>query len=402
MIFDYETMRLIWWALLGALLIGFAITGGFDLGVAILLPFLGKNDTERRVIINSVGATWEGNQVWFVTAGGALFAAWPMAYAVAFSGFYFALLLTLFALFLRPIGFDYRSKLPSQKWRNYWDIALFVGGFVPALIFGVAFGNLLQGVPFHFDNDMRIFYTGSFWALLNPFALAAGLLSLAMLIMHGAVFLQLKTEGDINQRCKKVVTVSAILTLVIFALAGIWVANIDGYHISSEVLPNAPSNPLAKMVSKEPGLWLDNYARYPVLWAVPGLAFIAGAVTLMLSKIERPGLAFITSSINIGFHYFNRRCVHVSFPDTVKFGHEQLPDRVGCQFQPDNLKNYVLGNGDFFTHRGCLYQLGVPGVARQNHAGAHSSKRSYGLLGDCYVVFHLDTWIITGLLTGHY
>ena len=228
-----------------------------------------------------------------------MFAAWPMAYAVAFSGFYFALLLTLFALFLRPIGFDYRSKLPSQKWRDYWDVALFAGGFVPALIFGVAFGNLLQGVPFHFDNDMRIFYTGSFWALLNPFALAAGLLSLSMLIMHGAVFLQLKTVGDINQRSKKMVTVFGMLTLVIFALAGIWVANIDGYHISSEVLPNAPSNPLAKMVSKEPGLWLDNYARFPVLWVVPGLAFIAGAVTLMLSKNERPGLAFISSSLTL-------------------------------------------------------------------------------------------------------
>ncbi len=299
MIFDYETMRLIWWALLGALLIGFAITDGFDLGVAILLPFLGKNDSERRVIINAIGATWEGNQVWFVTAGGALFAAWPMAYSVAFSGFYFALLLTLFALFLRPIGFDYRSKLPSQKWRSNWDIALFVGGFVPALIFGVAFGNLLKGVPFYFDNDMRIFYTGSFWALLNPFSLAAGLVSLSMLIMHGAVFLQIKTVGDINQRCKTVVLVFATLTLAIFALAGIWVATIDGYQISTEVLPNAPSNPLAKIVYKEPGLWLANYAHFPVLWSVPGLAFIAGAVTILLSKIERPGLAFITSSLTL-------------------------------------------------------------------------------------------------------
>ncbi|MGZ8945464.1 MAG: cytochrome d ubiquinol oxidase subunit II [Methylococcaceae bacterium] len=299
MTFDYETMRLIWWGLLGALLIGFAITDGFDLGVAILLPFLGKNDAERRVIINSIGATWEGNQVWFVTAGGALFAAWPLAYSVAFSGFYFALLLTLFALFMRPIGFDYRSKLPSQNWRNNWDIALFAGGFVPALIFGVAFGNLLKGVPFYFDNDMRIFYTGSFWALLNPFALAAGLLSVSMLIMHGAVFLQLKTEGDINLRCKKMVTVFAIITLAIFALAGIWVANIDGYQISSEVLPNAPSNPLAKIVFKESGLWLDNYAHYPVLWVVPGLAFIAGSVTMALSKLERPGLAFITSSLTL-------------------------------------------------------------------------------------------------------
>ena len=299
MIFDYETMRLIWWALLGALLIGFAITDGFDLGVAILLPFLGKNDSERRVIINAIGATWEGNQVWFVTAGGALFAAWPMAYSVAFSGFYFALLLTLFALFLRPIGFDYRSKLPSQKWRSNWDIALFVGGLVPALIFGVAFGNLLKGVPFYFDNDMRIFYTGSFWALLNPFSLAAGLVSLFMLIMHGAVFLQIKTVGDINRRCKTVVIVFASITLIIFAIAGIWVANIDGYQISTEVLPNAPSNPLAKIVYKEPGLWLANYAHFPVLWSVPGLAFIAGAVTILLSKIERPGLAFITSSLTL-------------------------------------------------------------------------------------------------------
>jgi cytochrome d ubiquinol oxidase subunit II len=299
MILDYETMRLIWWALLGALLIGFAITDGFDMGVAVLLPFLGKNDTERRVIINSIGTVWEGNQVWFITAGGALFAAWPIAYAVAFSGFYFALLLTLFALFLRPIGFDYRSKLPSQKWRNNWDIALFVGGFVPSLIFGVAFGNLLQGVPFHLDNDMRIFYTGSFWALLNPFALAAGLVSLSMLVMHGAVYLQLKTGGDINQRCKKVVPAAAIITLAIFAAAGIWVSNLDGYHIASEILPNAPSNPLAKVVQKGPGLWLDNYEHYPVLWLIPALAFIAGGLTIVLSKIERPGLAFITSSLTL-------------------------------------------------------------------------------------------------------
>ena len=299
MIFDYETLRLIWWALLGALLIGFAITDGFDLGVAVLLPFLGKNDTERRVIINSIGATWEGNQIWLVTGGGALFAAWPLAYSVAFSGFYFALLLTLFALFLRPIGFDYRSKLPSPKWRSNWDIALFVGGFVPALIFGVAFGNLLQGVPFHFDNDMRIFYTGSFWALLNPFALAAGLVSLSMLVMHGAVYLYIKTECDINRRSKKVVTVSAIITLAIFALAGLWVANIDGYHITSEILPNAPSNPLTKMVSKEPGLWLDNYAHCPMLWVIPALAFIAGAATIVLSKADRTGLAFISSSLTL-------------------------------------------------------------------------------------------------------
>lgn len=297
--FDYETLRCIWWLFLGVLLIGFAVTGGFDLGTAILLPFLGKTDTERRVIINSIGATWEGNQVWFVTAGGALFAAWPMAYAVAFSGFYLALLLTLFALVLRPLGFDYRSKLPSEKWRGNWDIALFVGGFVPSLIFGVAFGNLLQGVPFHFDNDMRVFYDGSFWALLNPFAIVAGLLSVAMIIMHGAVFLQLKTEGDIQQRSEKVVMIAAIATLVIFALAGIWVANIDGYAITSTVLHDAPSNPLKKVVEKTAGLWMANYKQYPLLILVPSLGFAAGTLTILLSKKQYLKSAFVTSSLTL-------------------------------------------------------------------------------------------------------
>lgn len=299
MIFDYETMRLIGWGLLGALLIGFAITGGFDLGVAILLPFLGKNDTERRVIINTIGATWEGNQVWFITAGGALFAAWPMAYAVAFSGFYFALLLTLFALFLRPIGFDYRSKLPSERWRNNWDIALFIGGLVPALIFGVAFGNLLSGVPFHFDTEMRIFYTGSFWALLNPFSLLAGIVSLGMLVTHGAVFLQLKSDGDINARCKKLIPLLSAVTLLAFAIAGFWIAYRNGYQVTSVIQPNAPSDPLSKQVMQAPGLWLENYSHYPVLWLIPALAFISGLATVVLSKTDRAGLAFISSSLSL-------------------------------------------------------------------------------------------------------
>lgn len=297
--FDYETLRCIWWLFLGVLLIGFAVMGGFDLGTAILLPFLGKTDTERRVIINSIGATWEGNQVWFVTAGGALFAAWPMAYSVAFSGFYFALLLTLFALMLRPLGFDYRSKLPSEKWRGNWDKALFVGGFVPALIFGVAFGNLLQGVPFHLDNDMRIFYDGSFWGLLNPFAIVAGLLSVAMLVMHGAAYLQIKTEGDIQHRCQKTVMLFATLTLVIFALAGVWIANIDGYAITSTLLHDAPSNPLNKVVEKTAGLWLRNYQTYPLLILIPSSAFMTGVSTFILSKQQYLKSAFISSSFTI-------------------------------------------------------------------------------------------------------
>jgi len=191
---DYETVKLIWWLLVGVLLVGFAIMDGMDMGVGALLPFLGDNDGERRVIINTVGPHWDGNQVWFITAGGAIFAAWPAVYAASFSGFYFAMLLVLFALFLRPVGFDYRSKLESPQWRNTWDRGLMVGGVVPALVFGVAFGNLLQGVPFSYDEFLRPWYSGSFFGLLNPFALLTGVVSLSMIILHGATFLQLRTQ----------------------------------------------------------------------------------------------------------------------------------------------------------------------------------------------------------------
>ncbi len=299
MIFDYETLRCIWWAFLGVLLIGFAISGGYDCGVGILLPFLGHTDDERRVILNVSAPTWEGNQVWLITAGGALFAAWPIAYSVAFSGLYIALFLTLIALWLRPLGFDYRSKLPQQTWRDAWDKALFIGGFVPALIFGVAFGNLLKGIPFHLDNDMRIFYYGDFWGLLNPFALLAGVVSLSMLVMHGAVFLQLKTEAEIQQRAKKAVLIGSSVMLCAFALAGLWITRLEGYHVTSEIIANGVSNPLAKFVRRSEGLWLDNYEHFPMLWSIPLTVFVSGGLTIWLSKKDLAGWAFISSSVAI-------------------------------------------------------------------------------------------------------
>ena len=299
MIFDYETLRCIWWGFLGLLLIGFAVSGGYDLGVGVLLPYLGKTDDERRVIINASAPTWEGNQVWLITAGGALFAAWPIAYAVAFSSLYVALFLTLFALWLRPLGFDYRSKMPNQQWRDYWDKALFIGGFVPALIFGVAFGNLLKGIPFHLESDMRMSYLGDFWGLLNLFSLIAGVVSLFMLTMHGAVFLQLKTEGAIQERAKKAVVLATSVTLAAFALAGLWITRLEGYHVISVIHENGVSNPLAKFVKRGEGLWLDNYQHIPVLWAIPVLVFVAGGLTIWLSKKDQPGWAFISSATAI-------------------------------------------------------------------------------------------------------
>ena len=180
---DYPTLKIIWWLLVGVLLIGFAIMDGHDMGVGTLLPFVGKTDDERRVVINSVGMHWEGNQVWFITGGGAIFAAWPLIYATAFSGFYWAMMAALWALFFRPVGFKYRSLLKDAQWRRSWDWGLFVGGFVPPVIFGVAFGNLLQGVPFQFNELLMVNYTGSFWQLLNPFALLAGIVSSAMITL---------------------------------------------------------------------------------------------------------------------------------------------------------------------------------------------------------------------------
>ncbi len=300
MLFDYITLKLIWWLFVCVLLIGFAVMDGFDMGIATLLPFVAKNDDQRRVLINAIAPTWEGNQVWFITAGGALFAAWPMVYATAFSGLYWALLLVLFALFLRPVGFDYRSKVSDPRWRNAWDWGLFVGGAVPALVFGVAFGNLLQGLPFEYDAYMRSTYTGSFWQLLNPFALLAGVVSLSMLVMHGAVFMQLRTEDELNKRARKAVRLFGIIFVVAFIVAGIWqLKGIDGYRIVSMPDPGTLLTPLDKTVEVSEGGWTWNYAQKPATLAAPVAAFAGALLTIILSMAGRPGLAFITSAVSL-------------------------------------------------------------------------------------------------------
>ncbi|MDK4712734.1 cytochrome d ubiquinol oxidase subunit II [Rhizobium sp. CNPSo 4039] len=292
---DYETLRIIWWLLLGVLLIGFAVTDGFDLGVGTLLPFVAKTDTERRIAINSIGATWEGNQVWLILGGGAIFAAWPPLYAVSFSGFYLAMFAILFALILRPVAFKYRSKRDSAGWKAGWDWALFVGGFVPSLIFGVAVGNVLQGVPFRFDDDMRIFYEGSFFALLNPYALLCGLLSVAMLVMHGAAWLLVKTNGVVAERARRFGMVAALVVIVLFALGGLflWIG-IDGYRIASAIDVVGPSNPLLKTVEHSAGAWLANYGNHPWMMIAPALGFLGAAAALlgMLGRREVTVLLF--------------------------------------------------------------------------------------------------------------
>ena len=294
---DYATLKLIWWLLVGVLLIGFAIMDGHDMGVGMLLPVVGQDDTERRVMINTIAPHWDGNQVWFITAGGAVFAAWPFVYATAFSGMYWALLLVLFALFFRPVGFEYRSKLPDPTWRKSWDWGIFAGSAVPALVFGVAFGNLFLGVPFRLDDTMRSFYSGSFWALLNPFALLFGVVSLTLITLQGATFLSHRTDGDLQARVKKTASLLAIVLMVAFSLGGFWVSRIDGYVIQSIGDVGGVLSPLMKEVGRAPGAWFANYDKMPILWLIPALAYVGGVVVLLALRAGWTLLAFIGSSL---------------------------------------------------------------------------------------------------------
>lgn len=298
---DYEILRLIWWLFLGVLLMGFAIMDGYDLGAAILLPYVARSDIERRVTINAIGPFWDGNQVWLILGGGAVFAAWPPVYAASFSGFYIAMFLVLATLILRPVGFEFRNKVADTRWRAFWDYALFAGGLVPSVVFGVAFGNLLQGVPFRIDADLRIFYQGSgLFELLNPFGLLCGLVSAAMLATHGAIYLTLKTDGPVQQRASDFVRIGAVLTVGLFVLAGLWVwIGIEGYTITSTVMGDGPSNPLTKTVVRKPGQWLANYAAHPWMILAPLLGIAGPLLALLLTTIGRRGLAFMASALGI-------------------------------------------------------------------------------------------------------
>jgi cytochrome d ubiquinol oxidase subunit II len=292
---EYEILRLIWWALLGILLIGFAVMDGFDLGTAVLLPFVARNDTERRMAINTVGPVWEGNQVWFILGGGAIFAAWPALYGASFSGFYLAMFLVLAALILRPVGFKFRSKVDAPRWRAFWDWALFVGGTVPSLVFGVAFGNLFLGVPFGFDSDLRFHSTITLISLLNPFALLVGLVSLSMIVLHGATWLNLKSDGPVKARAAAIMPYAAVVFGLLFAVAGFWVSKLDGYQIVGQIAHDGPSNPMLKTVAREAGAWLANGSQQPLLWLTVVIAYAGAILAVVLRK--HPSLAFVASAL---------------------------------------------------------------------------------------------------------
>lgn len=299
---EYDILRVIWWALLGVLLIGFALTDGFDMGVGALLPFVARTDVERRVAINTVGPVWEGNQVWFILGGGAIFAAWPPLYAVSFSGFYLAMFVVLAAFIVRPVAFKYRSKRDSTVWRARWDWALFAGGAVPALLFGVAVGNVLLGVPFYLTEDLMPMYPGNFASkflgLLRPFALLAGVVSLAMLLMHGAAWLSLKAEGKVAERARHIGTRAGIIAAAGYAIAGLWLAvGIDGFSLG-EVAANGPSNPLYSEVTRN-GSWLAAYAVRPWIAIAPVMGFVGITLAVLGLRSGREVSTLLWSKLGI-------------------------------------------------------------------------------------------------------
>lgn len=290
---DYETLKLVWWGLVLFLLVGFVVMDGFDLGVGMLLPVVGKTDDERRVLLNSVGPVWEGNQVWLIAGAGTLFAAWPLVYAAAFSALYVPFMFLLFGLFLRPVGFDYRSKLPDPVWRRWWDRALVVGGLLPTLVFGATLGLVLQGLPFRFDAALRIHY-GAF-AFHWPLLLTAMGTALALLLLHGASFLQCKTQGAIAARSARLALWLGPLASALFALGGVWLGEMAGYRITAIGDLNGALTPLMKEVVAVPAGWLGNFVAHPVLWAVPVLGLLLPLVCALASRLGKSGLALVAS-----------------------------------------------------------------------------------------------------------
>lgn len=271
----YHTLQIVWWVLLGVLLSGLAVMVGMDMGVGIILRYVGRTDIERRVALNIIGPHWGGNQVWFVLGGGAIFAAFPLIYATAFSGFYVVMLVLLWTMIVRPLGFEYRAHIDSPRWRSTWDWALFISGFVPMLVFGAAVGNILQGVPFNFSWNLTSFYTGSFWRLLNPFAILCGLLSVALSIYMGGSRIMSGAEGAIRERARHAATLAGIVAVLLYALGGVWLRAIDGFTLAHAPAPGTAQTPLQQTVTRGAGAWYENFAAQPLLWLLPVVAFVA-------------------------------------------------------------------------------------------------------------------------------
>jgi cytochrome bd ubiquinol oxidase subunit II len=274
-------LNTVWFILIAVLYIGFFVLEGFDFGVGILLPILGKNDTERRAIINTIGPFWDGNEVWLLTAGGATFAAFPHWYATMFSGFYLPLFLLLLALILRGVAFEFRSKDQGQRWRKGWDIAIFVGSLLPAFLLGVAFSNLARGVPI----DAQMHYVGGFFNLLNPFALLGGLTAILAFMLHGSIFLCLKTSGELLERSRRIAsrlwqpTMVALVLFVIFT------------YFQTDILTKLGVNPgpvpVVSAIAVPAAAWFLKQKREGLAFAMTAVGIVASISSLFMILYPR-------------------------------------------------------------------------------------------------------------------
>jgi cytochrome d ubiquinol oxidase subunit II len=299
-VLDYEFLKIIWWVLIGIVLVVYATTAGYDSGVTMIMPFLRRED-ERRVMLNTSAPTWDGNQTWIVFAGGGLFVVWPVVYSTAFSGMYAALLCILWSLFFRPPGYDYRSKLPHMAWRRFWDFGLFISSVVPVFMFGLIFGNCFLGMPFHFDHvTFRAFFTRGFAELFSPFAVLCGFVSLAMILMHGSSFTMRRTEGSLRAMARKLHFVFSILLLISFTWTGYWVTyHIAGYQlISSPVHPTL--HPLDNVVTQQVGAWVLNYDKYPWKYFGPIFSYVGIFASLWANYVRWVAFCFWASAFAIG------------------------------------------------------------------------------------------------------
>lgn len=296
MTYDLETLRLIWWALVGLVALGFASFEGISLGTLMLLPLTGDRGDNQASQIKSVAPVGLTNLAWLVAMITLLFAAWPIAYAVALASLQPLLLVILLVLLLRPLALYFADAIDHPGWQTYARKALVFSGWVPTVLLGLMLGNLLKGIPFHLESDMRIAYLGDAKGLFNLFSLLVAANCVALLLMHGASYQQLQAGGELRQQAHSIQWRAGVAFLVLFALAGLWITHLEGYHITSELLPNATSNPLAKFVKRGEGLWLDNYEHIPALIAIPSLAAIGVAVSLWLGRRGRFYLAMLASS----------------------------------------------------------------------------------------------------------
>lgn len=297
--FDYATLKVIWWGLMSLIVIAYAITGGADIGVNLLLPIIGKNDDERRTILSTIGPTWEGNQVWLITLGAGAFAIWPVAYATIFSSMYLAFMLVLFLLILRPPGFDYRDKLNFAVWRRIWDVALFSTGIGLAFCFGLVVGNFFTGIPFHFDEDLRATYTGHFITLFSPCAILFGIVSVCLLSVQGALFLQYKLPEKFYNATNKVIKFFCIGYVVFFIVTGFYLLSMPGYIVKT--IPDLSTIFIVteKIVEQKIGGWFTNYMLYKWLWFFPIFALVGCILTIHLAQQKKDVKALIIHSLVI-------------------------------------------------------------------------------------------------------